>query len=126
MSHFSRIKTKMTEEEYVLAALKDMGMKYQMGDQKVRGFGNQTIGADIRIPLALSYDIGLRKVNGAYDIIADWSFVRGIKQKEFTEKLMQRYAYHATRAKLEQQGFDMVEEQVEETGQIRIVLRRMG
>ncbi len=39
---------------------------------------------------------------------------------------MQRYAYHASRAKLEQQGFNMVEEKVEDTGQIRIVLRRMA
>ena len=29
-------------------------------------------------------------------------------------------------SELEEQGFDMVEEEVEETGQIRIVLRRMA
>ena len=74
----------------------------------------------------MSYDIGLRKKENSYEIVADWFGVRGINQKEFTQRLMQRYAYHATRAKLEQQGFNMVEEKVEETGQIRIVLRRMA
>ena len=69
----------------------------------------------------MSYDLGFRKYGSPYEIVADWFGVRGINQKEFTQRLTQRYAYHATRGKLEKQGFDMVEEKVEETGQIRIV-----
>ena len=38
----------------------------------------------------------------------------------------QRYAYHATRAKLEAQGFDLVEETQEEGGRIHLRLRRMA
>jgi hypothetical protein len=126
MSHFSRIETQMTDKEIVLKALKDMGFTAQEGDQQVQGFGGQKTAVEIRIPLKMSYDIGLRKRGAAYEIVGDWFGVRGLNQKSFTDQLMQRYAYHATRAKLEEQGFDMVEEKVEETGQIRIVLRRMG
>lgn len=126
MSHFSQIVTKMIEKDLVLKALKDLGFAYQEGEQQVQGFGGQKTAVDIRIPLKASYDIGLRKKGGAYEIVADWFGVRGINQQEFTNKLNQRYAYHATRSKLETQGFDMVEETVEETGQIRIVLRRMA
>jgi hypothetical protein len=126
MSHFSRIQTQMAEKEFVLKALKDMGFTFQEGDQQVMGFAGQKSQVEIRIPLKMSYDIGLRKKGAAYEIVADWFGVHGINQKEFTNKLMQRYAYHATRSKLEQQGFDMIEEQVEETGQIRITLRRMA
>ncbi len=126
MSHFSRIETQMTDKDIVLKALKDLGFTYQEGDQQVQGFGGQKTAVEIRIPLKMSYDIGLRKKGKAYEIVGDWFGVRGINQKSFTDQLMQRYAYHATRAKLEAQGFDMVEEKVEETGQIRIVLRRMG
>lgn len=126
MSHFSRINTKMEDKKYVLMALKDLGFTYELGDEKVRGFSGQSIKVDIRIPLKLSYDIGLVKRGKTYEIVADWFGVRGINQKDFTQKLMQRYAYYATRDKLEEQGFAMVEEKVEETGQIRLVLRRMA
>jgi len=125
MSHFSQIKTQMVEKKYILQALQDLGFAYQEGEQQVTGFGGQKTAVDIRIPLKFSYDIGLRKKGSAYEIVADWFGVKGIKQKDFTNRLMQRYAYHAARAKLEEQGFDMVEEKVEETGQIRIILRRM-
>ncbi len=126
MSHFSRIQTQMVDKDFVLKALKDLGFSFEEGEQQVMGFGGQKNHVDIRIPLKMSYDIGLRKKENSYEIVADWFGVRGVNQKEFTQRLMQRYAYHATRAKLEQQGFNMVEEKVEETGQIRIVLRRMA
>jgi hypothetical protein len=126
MSHFSRIHTQMTDKKYLLQALKDLGFPYEEGQQQVQGFGNQKSPVEIRVPLKFSYDIGFRKNGNAYELVADWFGVRGINQKDFTAKLNQRYAYHATRDKLQQQGFDLVEEKVEDTGQIRIVLRRMA
>jgi hypothetical protein len=116
----------MDEKKFVLMALQDLGFSFEEGEQQVRGFSGQAMQVDIRVPLKLSYDIGLRKNGKSYEIIADWFGVRGVNQKDFSQKLMQRYAYHATREKLEDQGFAMVEEKVEETGQIRIVLRRMA
>lgn len=126
MSHFSRINTQMTDRKFVLMALTDMGFAFEEGDQEVRGFSGQKTQVDIRIPLKLSYDVGLRMKGNSFEIVADWFGVRGINQKDFSQKLMQRYAYHAAREKLQAQGFAMVEEKVEETGQIRIVLRRMA
>ncbi len=126
MSHFSRIQTQFIEKEYIKQAIKDLGFTYEEGEQVVSGFGGQKTPVDIRIKLPLSYDIGLRKKGSSYEIVADWFGVRGINREDFTHRLSQRYAYHAAREKLEQQGFSMVEEKVEETGQIRIVLRRMA
>lgn len=126
MSHFSRIKTQMVDKKFVLAAIKDLGFEYEEGEQQVAGFGGMKQPVDIRIKLKLSYDVGLRKRGNGYEIVADWMGVRGFSQETFTQRLMQRYAYHATREKLEQQGFAMVEEEQEATGQIRIVLRRMA
>ena len=127
MSHISRIRTQMTEKDYLLKALTDLGFTYEEGeDLEVRGFGGQKTRVEIKIPLKLSYDLGLRKNAGSYEIVADWFGVRGVKSQEFTQRLNQRYAYHATRGKLEKQGFNLVEEKVEETGQIRLVLRRMA
>ena len=126
MSHFSRIHTQMVDKKFVLLAIKDLGYEYEEGEQQVMGFGGVKQPVDIRIKMKMSYDVGLRKKGDHYEIVADWFGVRGITQQTLTERLSQRYAYHATRDKLTQQGFDMVEEEVEETGQIRLVLRRMA
>ena len=127
MSHFSRIRTQMVNKDYILKALTDLGFRFEEGENlEVRGFGGQKTRVEIKVPLKLSYDIGLRKQGESYEIVADWFGVRGIKKDEFTQRLNQRYAYQAARSKLEQQGFNLVEEKVEETGQIRLVLRRVG
>lgn len=127
MSHFTRIKTQMKDKELVLKTLSDLGFQYEAGEGlSVRGFTNQRMTVDIKIPLTLSYDIGLRQTESGFELVADWFGVRGVNQQDLTQKLNQRYAYNATRARLEEQGFDLVEEEVEETGQIRLVLRRMA
>jgi hypothetical protein len=126
MSHFSRIKTQIVEKEYLLLALKDLGYQVEEGPVELKGFGAQYTSVDIKVPLRLSGDIGFRKVGENYEIVADWWGIRGVKEKEFADAVSQRYAYHATRAKLEQQGFTLVEEETGEKGQIRMVLRRMA
>ncbi len=127
MSHFSRIKTKMVEKEFILKALTDMGYKPETGDLAARGFGGQKAPVEIKVHAGLfGSDIGLRKGADAYEIVADWWGVVGTKQKEFVNQLTQRYAYHATRAKLAEQGFDLVSEEVGAEGKIHLVLRRMA
>jgi hypothetical protein len=127
MSHFTRIKTQMKDKELVLKTLRDLGFTCEEADNlTVRGFAGQRMPVDIKIPLQFSYDIGLRMRDSGYELVADWYGVKGVNQEDLTQKLNQRYAYNATRARLEEQGFDLVEEQVEETGQIRLVLRRMA
>lgn len=126
MSHFSRISTEMSDEKILFKTLDDLGYSYQVGDQQVTGFGGQKTAVSIRISMQRGYEIGLRRKGNNYEIVADWYGVKGTNQKQFTDQLKQRYAYFATRMKLEEQGFDMIEEKVDETGQIRIVLRRMA
>lgn len=125
MSHFSRIQTKIVEKQHLLQAIKDLGFTAEEGELKLAGFGLQTLPVEIAIRLPFSYDIGFRKNGEFYEIVTDWFGVRGINREEFTAKLTQRYAYHVARMKLESQGFTLVEEQVQETGQIRLLLRRM-
>lgn len=125
MSHISRIQTQMVDKTILLAALKDLG--YHIKDQaaEIHGFGNRTPVDIIVSTGVLNGEIGLRKSGESYEIVADWWGVRGITQKQFTEKLSQRYAYIATRQKLEDQGFSLITEQTEKDGRIHILLRRM-
>ena len=125
MSHFSRIKTRMVERQHLLAALRDLGHTPQEGEVQARGFAGGRAQVEIKIPTRGGYDIGFRPTAEGYEVVADWWGVRGVKQKDFLQKLQQRYAYHAARAKLEEQGFSLVSEE-QEGGRIRLVLRRMA
>ncbi len=125
MSHISRIKTKIVEKEYLLKALADLGYSVEEGDVSLNGFRVAGTPVEIKIPLRFSYPIGFRRSGETYEIVADWWGVRGVKRADFVNQVTQRYAYHVTRARLEEQGFDLIEE-VQEKGQIRLVLRRMA
>jgi hypothetical protein len=126
MSHFSRIKTQMVEREFLERALTDLGYTVEVGPVKVRGFAGKRTDADLKIPTRnSSYEIGFRKDGSAYEVVADWWGIRGIKQGQFVQQVTQRYAYHAARAKLEEQGFTLVTDEQQKDGRIHLVLRRM-
>ncbi len=126
MSHFSRIKTQMVEKEFLIQALKDLGYTPREDPHEIHSFGARTAQVEISITLKFGSEIGFRKLEQNYEIVGDWWGALGTKQKDFTNQLLQRYAYHASLAKLEAQGFTLVSEELEETGQIRLVLRRMA
>jgi hypothetical protein len=125
MSHISRIKTQMVEQKFIINALHDLGYAVEEGDLKIKALGGDEVKVELKVNLKMSNDIGLRKNGNHYEVIADWWGVRSIKKETFVNQLTQRYAYHATKSKLEQQGFTLVEEETKDTGQIRLVLRRM-
>lgn len=125
MSHITRIKTKIKNKEFLLSALKDLGFSYIEGDQQISGFGGRKEKVDIKIPLRLSGDIGLRVKDGSYEIVADWFKVRDLQKESFVNQLFQRYAYHATISSLKEQGFGLAEEQ-KEGSKIRLTLRRVN
>jgi len=126
MSHFTRIKTQMVEREYLKRALKDLGYAWEEGNVEVRGYGGRRTRVEIKVGAgSRGYDIGFRKAGSAYEIVADWWGIRGISREEFPQQVTQRYAYHAARAKLEEQGFALVSEEVQEGERIHLLLRRM-
>ncbi len=124
MSHFSRLKTQIVEKEFLLQALQDMGYTVEEGELEVQGFGGKATPVSVRASKPNSYDIGFRQKAGRYEIVADWWGVAGTNQKDFRDQLAQRYAYRVTLAKLEAQGFSLVNEETGEKGQVRLVLRR--
>ena len=127
MSHFTRIKTQMVEQEYLLTALRQLGYEVEEGPTKIRGWGAGRMPVDIRVSTGRrGYDIGFRKAGDHFECVADWWGVRGVRRNQFLQQVAQRYAYHATCAKLKEQGFDVVEEEEEKDGRIHLVLRRIA
>ena len=126
MSHFSRIQTQIVDKPYLLQALSDLGFRYEEGSLQINGFLGQKAEVEILLHLENSYNIGLRRSAGKYEIVADWAGVRGLNRQDFSQRLAQRYAYHAARAKLESQGFTLVEETEQSSGAVHLVLRRIS
>jgi hypothetical protein len=125
MSHFSRIKTQMIEEEYLIQALESMGYEWERGPMDIRDFWGKRTTVAIKVASGnKGYDIGFRKAGDAYEIVADWWGIKGIQSKDFQQQLVQRYAYHAARSSLENQGFDLVAEEKQAGQGIRLLLRR--
>ena len=127
MSHFTRVKTQMIEREYLTKALQDLGYKYEVGKVQVRGYGGNRSGVEIKVATQNpGYDIGFHKTGDAYEIVADWWGLHDINREQFLQQLTQRYAYHAARAKLEEQGFTLVSEEGQVGERVHLVLRRMA
>jgi len=126
MSHFTRISTKIVEKEYLTLALQDLGYTWVEGEVEISGYQGNRTRVEMKIPTKNpGYDIGFRKTKDSYEIVADWWGIRDIKQEQFLQKLTQRYAYHATVAKLEDQGFAVINQDTQLDGKVHLVLRRM-
>jgi hypothetical protein len=134
MSHYSTIRTKLVNRDFLVRALGDLGFagKVQVYDEPVRLHGyrgdQRRQRAEVVIPRRYvgraSNDIGFRRNDeGTFDaIISDYD--KRKYSQEWLGKLTQRYAYHAAIHTLHEQGFAVVEESKETNGQLCITLRR--
>jgi hypothetical protein len=135
MSHFTTLKTQITDVKALQAALADLGfptVESHETAQPLYGYQGdarpQTAEVIVRRQYLgwLSNDLGFtRNSGGTFDaIISEYDRVK--YSQEWLDRLTQRYAYHATRAKLEEQGFTLASEEQTKDGQIHLVLRRLA
>ncbi len=135
MSHFSTMRTAFVSAEHLIAALGDLGfanVEHHDLPQQLYGWkGDQRQqAAEIVIRREfispVSNDIGFARTE-------DGTFAAVISEYDaqafdaaWLGKLGQRYAYRAARDTLAQQGFDLVEEAMDESKTIRMTVRRMA
>ena len=135
MSHYTVLKTRITDSSALVKALADLDFKevevHAVAQHLVGYMGSvrpQTAEVIIRRKHIgwLSNDIGFKRgPHGTFEaIVSDYDRTRF--SDTWWQSLLQRYAYHAAKAKLEEKGFTLVNEKKEATGQIRLVLRRVG
>jgi hypothetical protein len=129
MSHFTTIKTQFVVKAHLQTTLAEVRAEFGLGDVRenavVHGYSGNTTRADLVVSTRnAGYDLGFRKQGDTYELVADWFGIRDIKQEQLVAKLQQRYAYHGIREKLDQQGFSLVEETVQQDTTIHLTLRR--
>jgi hypothetical protein len=121
MSHFTRIRTKLTNIHTVQEALENLGYSVESG--RVRGYGGQEAQADLVVSTNTGYDIGFKQEGNAVVMVADLWGLR-INREEFLNRVTQQYAYLTVVEGAKSQGWQMAAEENQEDGSIRLVLQR--
>ncbi|MCS6959685.1 MAG: DUF1257 domain-containing protein [Pseudanabaenaceae cyanobacterium SKYGB_i_bin29] len=105
MSHFSTLRTKVSNAEILKQSLRDLGLTVKT-DADVRGYNGQRLRADIVAVLEGDYDLGwTRNSDGTFDLIADlWGVAKKHNQTELINAINQKYAINKTLAEVKQAG----------------------
>ena len=127
MSHFTKIKTKLYDCATIEKSLADLNIEWKTGTEKIRGYNNQEHDADIVISQNNNHDIGFKWNNTEYELVADLMFWdQAYSVDKFLNQLHQRYAFNLITKVSEEQGLEFVEAENQESGSIRLVLRKFN
>lgn len=107
MSHFSTLRTKITDAEILKSSLRDLGISVKT-DADVRGYNGQRVRSDIVAVLEGEYDLGWsRNADGSFDLIADlWGVAKKHNQTELINSINQKYAVNKTLAEVKRPGLN--------------------
>lgn len=128
MSHFSEIKTHLTDKRLLQKALRNLGYRIEEGSSRVevRGFMGTKFEADFKILTKTHYDLGFKKNGqGHYDLVADWELlpkVSGIEQASFAATLKKEYAKEAILEMAQSKGYEVAIENNNADGSVELVV----
>lgn len=135
MSHFTKLRTRITDADGLVKALADAGFKDVEAHetaQHLYGYQGDARPQTAEVIVRRKYvgqasnDIGFkRQADGTFEAIIS-EYDRRKYSQAWLDQLTQRYAYHVARAKLAEQGFDLVSEEAREGERIHLVLRRVA
>lgn len=122
MSHFTSIKVQIKNGEILHQVLQELGHKVEC-NTKVRGYQGDTTNAEYVIRQQNGYDLGFRSNGENYEIVADF-WGAGINQTQFVNSIMHKYTHKALMQTVQEQSFNVEEEEVLEDGTVRVVVGR--
>jgi hypothetical protein len=120
MSHFSTIKVQIKNGDILQQVLTELGYQVETNAQ-VRGYGRNQTHADYVIKQNNGYDLGFRRNGETYELVADFWGAR-INQQEFLNQINQKYAHQTLMHTVQEEGFDVEEEDVLEDGTVKVVV----
>jgi hypothetical protein len=122
MSHFTTIKVQFKNGEILQNCLQELGYKVECNTY-VRGYQGDKTNAEYVIRQNNGYDLGFRSNGENYELVADFWGAR-INQKEFVNAIGQKYAHKTLMAAVQEQGFNVEEEETLQDGTVRVVVGR--
>jgi len=134
MSHFLRIQTQLREREHLLKALEEVNVTRNYGYRLtqgqnliVRGYAGQQERAEIVVHASANYDIGFRRQNEAYEMVADWWGVERnspIRKDTFVPEINYHYNYSLILDQLRNDDRQIEENHLQPDGR-RIIIARI-
>jgi hypothetical protein len=105
MSHFSTLRTKITDAEILKASLRDLGIPLSRKPMFVATMVSVFEPTSVAV-LEGEYDLGWsRNSDGSFDLIADlWGVAKKHNQTELINSINQKYAVNKTLAEVKQRG----------------------
>lgn len=122
MSHFTTIKIQIKNSEILHQVLQELGYEVEC-NTTVRGYQGDNTQAEYVIRQPNGYDLGFRRTGENYEIVADFWGAR-IDRQEFVNSLVKKYAHKTLMATVQEQGFNVEEEEVLKDGTVRVVVGR--
>ena len=125
MSHFSKIKTTIKDLNLLKKSLNDLSVAWDTNVQVRKGYKDQNHFANLVIKQNNNYDIGFTWNGMEYQLVADLQFWQQPWSVElFLDKVTQRYAYNSIVETTKAQGFEPIEEVVNDNGSIKLIIQR--
>ena len=122
MSHFTTIKVQIKQGEVLLQVLKELGYQVEHNTH-IRGYMGDKTNAEYVIKQSNGYDLGFRKNEESYELVADFWGAK-INQQEFINNISQKYAHKTLMETIQTEGFNVEEEEVLADGTVRVVVGR--
>jgi hypothetical protein len=133
MSHFTQLRTKITDVPHLVAALGDVGyetVEVHESAQQLYGYLGDVRAQRAEVIVRRAH-VGVSSNDLGFERQPDGTFRAWISDfdarkhnEAWLHRLEARYAYHATRATLAQQGFSVIGEETDRDGTVRLVLTR--
>ena len=108
MSHFTKVRTKLTSREYLIKALERMGLEVQEGNFTITQYG-QSESAELKVDNAVGLQ---RQKDGTWSMVGDFYHARDQKLKKFynrtsnfDKELSTNYAVEQTKGELSKNHF---------------------
>ena len=125
MSHFSKIQTSLKDLDLLKKSLNDLSIHWEPELNIVRGYKDQTTFANLVIKQGNNYDIGFSWNGFEYQLVADIQFWQQPWSIElFLDRVSQKYAYNSIIESTSNQGFQTVNETIQEDGSIKLTLQK--
>lgn len=125
MSHFTKIKTRLSNIETIKESLTDLNIQWTSQKTSVRGYQNSKHEAELVIQQSNNHDIGFKWNGHEYELVTDLMFwSQDMSVDKFINRITQRYAYRSIINVSEKEGFNFTQTETKEDGSIRLVLRR--
>ena len=122
MSHFTTIKVQIKNGELLHQVLQELGHKVEC-NTTVRGYRGDKTNAEYVIRQANQFDLGFRRSGENYELVADFWGAK-INQQQFINEITQKYAHKTLIATVQEQGFNIEEEEILQDGTVRVLVGR--